>query len=53
MARKGENMELKETLDAAAAPAKNLQKGYLYTKYFDPTNKKLASMKKSYEEAQL
>lgn len=53
MAKKGEDMELKETLDAAKAPAKNLQKGYLYTKYFDPTNKKLGTMKTSYEEAQL
>lgn len=53
MAKNGEDMELKETLDGAAAPAKNLQKGYLYTKYFDPTNKKLAQMKTSYEEAQL
>lgn len=53
MAKEGSDMELAETLASAAAPAKNLQKGYLYTKYFDPMNKKLGDMKTKYEEAQL
>jgi hypothetical protein len=53
MAQAGNDMELETSLDAAAAAAPALQKGYLYTKYFDPTNKKLGDMKKAYEEAQL
>ena len=53
LGKAGSDMELAETLASAAAPAKNLQKGYLYTKYFDPTNKKLGQMKTKYEEAQL